>query len=105
MTQGRLQTGPLPHLRRLWLQPVLPLPCACLSVCDGAAQGGSEQSRESSIMSHSHQPDLAELPLFRFAIQSERDLEDALDAWLADDQIDEGRLHVLSWSDDEEVER
>jgi hypothetical protein len=56
-------------------------------------------------MSHSHQPELAELPLFRFAIQAERDLEDALDAWLADDQIDEGRLHVLSWTDDEEVER
>jgi hypothetical protein len=72
---------------------------------DGAAQGGSEQSRESSIMSQSLQHELAGLPLFRFAIQTEQDLEDALDAWLADDQIDEGRLHVLSWSDDEEVER
>jgi hypothetical protein len=71
---------------------------------DGAAQGGSEQSRESSIMSQSHQHLPDDLPLFRFAIQTERDLEDALDAWLADDRIDEGRLHVLSWSD-EEVER
>jgi hypothetical protein len=56
-------------------------------------------------MSQSLQHELAELPLFRFAIQTEQDLEDALDAWLADDRIDEGRLHVLSWSDDEEVER
>ena len=53
--------------------------------------------------SHQHSPD--DLPLFRFAIQTENDLEDALDAWLADDQIYEGRLHVLSWSDDEEVAR
>jgi hypothetical protein len=42
-----------------------------------------------------HLPD--DLPLFRFAIQTEQDLEDALDAWLADDRIDEGREHVLSW--------
>jgi hypothetical protein len=56
-------------------------------------------------MSQSIQHELAELPLFLFAIQTERDLEDALDAWLADDQIDEGRLHVLSWTDDEEVVR
>jgi hypothetical protein len=42
-----------------------------------------------------HLPD--DLPLFRFAIQSERGLEDALDAWLADDQIDQGREHVLRW--------
>ena len=56
-------------------------------------------------MSQSHQHELAELPLFRFAIQTEQDLEDALDAWLADDCIDEGRLHVLSWTDDEEIER
>jgi hypothetical protein len=26
-----------------------------------------------------------------------RELEDALDAWLADDRIDEDREHVLSW--------
>jgi hypothetical protein len=50
-----------------------------------------------------HSPD--DLPLFRFAIRTEQELEDALDAWLADDGIDEGRRHVLSWSDDEEVER
>ena len=56
-------------------------------------------------MSQSLQPELEALPLFRFAIQTEQDLEDALDAWLADDGIDEGRLHVLSWTDDEEVER
>lgn len=55
-------------------------------------------------MSHSHQPELAELPLFRFAIQTDRELEDALDAWLADDHIDEDRLHVLGWCD-EEAER
>jgi hypothetical protein len=56
-------------------------------------------------MSQSHQHELAELPLFRFAIRTEQELEDALDAWLADDRIDEGRLHVLSWTDDEEVAR
>jgi hypothetical protein len=56
-------------------------------------------------MSQSHQLLPDDLPLFRFAIQTERDLEDALDAWLADDGIDEGRLHVLSWTDDEEVQR
>lgn len=42
---------------------------------DGAAQGGSEQPRESSIMSQSLQHELAELPLFRFAIQTDQDLE------------------------------
>ena len=56
-------------------------------------------------MSQSLHHELSELPLFRFAIQTEQDLEDALDAWLADDRIDEDRLHVLSWTDDEEVER
>jgi hypothetical protein len=34
-------------------------------------------------MSQSIQHELAELPLFRFAIQTERDLEDALDPFLA----------------------
>lgn len=43
------------------------------------------------------QHELEELPLFQFAIQTDQDLEDALDAWLADDRIDEDRLHVLSW--------
>ena len=57
-------------------------------------------------MSQSLQHELAELPLFRFAIQTEQDLEDALDAWLADDRIDEGRDHVLSWiREDAERER
>lgn len=57
-------------------------------------------------MSQSLQLELAELPLFRFAIQTEQDLEDALDAWLADDRIDEGRDHVLSWiREDAERER
>lgn len=56
-------------------------------------------------MSQSLQPNLAELPLFRFAIESEQELDDALDAWLADDRIDEGRLHVLSWNDNEELDR
>jgi hypothetical protein len=48
-------------------------------------------------MSPSLQHELEELPLFRFAIQTDQDLEDALDAWLADDRIDEDRDHVLSW--------
>ena len=56
-------------------------------------------------MSPSHQHQLAELPLFHFVVRSERDIEDALDNWLADDQIDEGRLHVLSWTDGEKVGR
>jgi hypothetical protein len=56
-------------------------------------------------MSQSLQHELTGLPLFRFAIQTDQDLEDALDAWLADDRIDEGRQHVLSWNDDEEIER
>jgi hypothetical protein len=56
-------------------------------------------------MSQSHQLSPDDLPLFRFAIQTDQDLEDALDAWLADDRIDEERLHVLSWSDNEEVQR
>ena len=55
-------------------------------------------------MSHSLQHSLDDLPLFRFAIQTDRDLEDALDAWLADDRIDEGRLHVLTWAN-EDAER
>lgn len=55
-------------------------------------------------MSHPLQP-YAELPLFRFAIETDQDLDDAIDAWLADDKIDEDRLHVLSWNDDEELDR
>jgi hypothetical protein len=48
-------------------------------------------------MSQSLQPELEALPLFRFAIRTEQELEDALDAWLADDRIDEDREHVLTW--------
>ena len=55
-------------------------------------------------MSPALQHQLAELPLFRFVIQTERDLEDALDDWLADDQIDDDRRHVLRWCE-EEAER
>ena len=33
------------------------------------------------------------------------DLEDALDAWLADDFAHEDYLHVHSWSDEEEIDR
>jgi hypothetical protein len=56
-------------------------------------------------MSQTLQPELEALPLFRFAIRTEQELEDALDAWLADDGIDDGRRHVLSWNDDEEIGR
>ena len=48
-------------------------------------------------MSPSLQHGLTELPLFRFAIQTDQDLEDALGAWLADDRIDEDREYVLRW--------
>lgn len=55
-------------------------------------------------MSHSLQPELEALPLFRFAIRTEQELEDALDAWLADDRIDLDREHVMSWVRDD-IER
>jgi hypothetical protein len=48
-------------------------------------------------MSQSFNHELSERPLFRFAIQTDRHLEDAIDAWLAGDGIDEEREHVLSW--------
>ena len=48
-------------------------------------------------MSQSPQHDLEQLPLFRFAIQTDRDLDDAIDEWLANDRIDADRAHVLSW--------
>jgi hypothetical protein len=53
-------------------------------------------------MSQTLQPELEALPLFRFAIRTEQQLEDALDALLADDHIDEDREHVLSWMREED---
>ena len=52
-------------------------------------------------MSQSHQLSPDDLPLFRFAIQTDRDLDDALGAWLANDGIDQDREHVLSWMRDD----
>ena len=42
---------------------------------------------------------------FRFAMRTEQDLEDGLDVSRADDGIDAERLHVLGWTDGEEVVR
>ena len=36
---------------------------------------------------------------------SGRDLDEALDAWLAEDFLHEDYLHVHSWNDDEEIVR
>lgn len=66
------------------------------------APSNQEKARS---MSQSHHLSPDDLPLFRFAIQTERELEDALDAWLANDGIDEGRRHVLAWTDEEEAVR
>ena len=36
---------------------------------------------------------------------SGRDLDDAIDAWLAEDFLTDDYLHVHSWNDDEEIAR
>ena len=64
--KGRLQPGPLPQLRRLRFQPGTAELGWPPQGRDGAAEGGSEQPRESSIMSHSHQQAPDDLSPFRF---------------------------------------
>lgn len=106
--KGRLQTGPLPHLRRLRFRhavsPALTPESSRHPSCDGAAKGGAAEPNESLTMITTPTLNLAVPEDSTLGIEltsTGRRLDDVLDAWLADDFAHDDWVHVHSWTDDE----
>ena len=72
---------------------------------NGAAKGGAEKPTKNMMMTSTSIYNLRLPNFFNPDMErtvSGRDLEEALDAWLADDMAREDYQHILSWNDDDE---
>lgn len=100
--------GPSPSFAAYRFQPGIRTECVRHEGCDGAATGGSGEPKKVTTMNYETSfalrlpsPSVPEIE----CTTAGKDLDDALDAWLADQEANEDFAHVYGWNDDAEEVR